>query len=213
MFNKIEKQSGSAHVIVIGVLVFAVLGLIGFVFWQNFIIPKNQSQKTGTTQTSTSATDPQIQPSTVPSSNATYSGVNFSFQYPTSGWTINKTKYVDTAPLTPELKTNDYATMGMGVDKGAIVSLNVTDSLKSIDEVYLNRSNLQSGLKPVDLRRATTNGMPSVTYNSAYEGIRYHTVLVHGGKEYDFVYMFQDGTDAATYMDTYSLVTSTFTFI
>lgn len=37
------KEQGSAHVVVIVVLVAAVLGLLGFVFWQNFLMPKDDT--------------------------------------------------------------------------------------------------------------------------------------------------------------------------
>jgi hypothetical protein len=37
MVKNFQKQTGSANIVVIIILVMAVLGLIGFVFWQNFI--------------------------------------------------------------------------------------------------------------------------------------------------------------------------------
>ncbi|HET6747162.1 MAG TPA: hypothetical protein VFH06_03595 [Candidatus Saccharimonadales bacterium] len=43
-----QKQSGSAHVIIIGILVVALLGALGFVFYQNFM-----AKKTDTTSSST----------------------------------------------------------------------------------------------------------------------------------------------------------------
>jgi len=39
--NKKQSQSGSAHLVVIIVLVVALLGALGFVFWQNFMQPKS----------------------------------------------------------------------------------------------------------------------------------------------------------------------------
>jgi hypothetical protein len=37
MSNKISSQKGSTHVIIIVILVVALLGALGFVFWQNFM--------------------------------------------------------------------------------------------------------------------------------------------------------------------------------
>jgi hypothetical protein len=37
MINKTLSQKGSAHVVIIVILVIALLGTLGFVFWQNFI--------------------------------------------------------------------------------------------------------------------------------------------------------------------------------
>jgi len=39
MIKNSQNQTGSAHVVVIIILLIAVLGLLGFVFWQNFIVP------------------------------------------------------------------------------------------------------------------------------------------------------------------------------
>jgi cytoskeletal protein RodZ len=42
--NKQKYQSGFAHIAIItGVLAVAVVGLLGYVFWQNFMQPKNSS--------------------------------------------------------------------------------------------------------------------------------------------------------------------------
>lgn len=50
MVKRTHSQTGSAHVIAIIVLVVAVLGLLGFIFWQNFI---NKSIVKDTTITET----------------------------------------------------------------------------------------------------------------------------------------------------------------
>jgi hypothetical protein len=36
-----KKESGSAHIVIIIVLLFAILGLLGFNFWQNFMYKKD----------------------------------------------------------------------------------------------------------------------------------------------------------------------------
>ncbi len=43
MINKNLSQKGSAHVVIVVILVVALLGVLGFVFWQNFI---NKSSST-----------------------------------------------------------------------------------------------------------------------------------------------------------------------
>jgi len=46
--KKTQNQSGFAHLMVVTtVLALAVIGLLGFVFWQNFIQPKTDSAKSG----------------------------------------------------------------------------------------------------------------------------------------------------------------------
>lgn len=39
---KSRSQTGSAHVVIIIVLIVALLGAVGFVFWQNFLKPSNK---------------------------------------------------------------------------------------------------------------------------------------------------------------------------
>ncbi|MDB5166970.1 MAG: hypothetical protein JWN26_115 [Candidatus Saccharibacteria bacterium] len=58
-----QSQAGSAHLVIIIVLVVALLGALGFVFWQNFINKPvanqaNSSQTTPTTKTDTTTTSP-----------------------------------------------------------------------------------------------------------------------------------------------------------
>lgn len=50
-----QSQTGSAHLAIIIVLVVALLGALGFVFWQNFI-NKPVANQSGTAQTSTQTT-------------------------------------------------------------------------------------------------------------------------------------------------------------
>ncbi|MDX2776617.1 hypothetical protein PV379_04605 [Streptomyces caniscabiei] len=55
MINKNFSQKGSAHVVIIAILVVALLGTLGFVFWQNFMnkdtSDTNNSNDSSTTQT------------------------------------------------------------------------------------------------------------------------------------------------------------------
>lgn len=45
-----NKQSGSAHVVIIVVLVIAIIGALGFVFWQNFLQPNTEPAEQNTSQ-------------------------------------------------------------------------------------------------------------------------------------------------------------------
>jgi hypothetical protein len=48
MIRNSRKQTGSAHIVIVVILVSVLLGLLGFVFWQNFIAPsaRNAEQST-----------------------------------------------------------------------------------------------------------------------------------------------------------------------
>ncbi|MDB5159863.1 MAG: hypothetical protein JWO99_126 [Candidatus Saccharibacteria bacterium] len=54
--KKSNSQTGSAHAIIIILLVVAILGLLGFVFWQNFIQKKDTTPATSTPTTTTTTT-------------------------------------------------------------------------------------------------------------------------------------------------------------
>jgi hypothetical protein len=53
---KSRNQTGSAHVVVIVILAVVVLGLVGYVFWNNFLKAKPSTSKTASATTSTSKT-------------------------------------------------------------------------------------------------------------------------------------------------------------
>lgn len=71
--NKTKSQSGSVHLIIIAILSIALIGTLGFVFYQNFIQNKDSTTKTNevktTTKTETTAATktaaPTIAPGTV----------------------------------------------------------------------------------------------------------------------------------------------------
>ena len=84
-----KYQTGSAHVVIIAILVIAILGLLGFVFWQNFIEKKNTITPTTTSTTKDTVTDPYAGWQTYTSK---YLG--FSVQYP-SDWKLDTSKATD----------------------------------------------------------------------------------------------------------------------
>lgn len=48
-----SKQQGSAHIVIIGILVAVIIAALGFIFWQNFMKEKPTSTNTQTTNTTT----------------------------------------------------------------------------------------------------------------------------------------------------------------
>lgn len=56
-----QKQSGGAHVIIVVILIIALLGVLGFVFWQNFINKSaSDTQASSETQTTTSVAKGEV---------------------------------------------------------------------------------------------------------------------------------------------------------
>jgi len=103
LVNKQQKQLGFSHLMIITIiLVIAVIGLLGFVFWQNFLQPKTSGSKAVTTTTTSQKTttttstpvakvDPTADWQTYRSTN-----IGYSLKYP-SGWTtFNSSEHTST---------------------------------------------------------------------------------------------------------------------
>jgi hypothetical protein len=59
MIKNSSKQTGSAHVVIIVILVIALIGTLGFVFWQNFFASKDTTpqQEAGQIEKSSSSSE------------------------------------------------------------------------------------------------------------------------------------------------------------
>jgi len=80
MIKNSLKQTGSAHVVIIVILAVAVLGLLGFVFWQNFIVKDDQSDTVKTQD----SLQQEVEPSTKEFQSRDH---NITFKYP-ADWSV-----------------------------------------------------------------------------------------------------------------------------
>jgi len=88
MIKNSSKQAGAIHVIIIGVVVVALIGALGFVFWQNFIRKDNAKKQESTAQTQAKpAEDNSIKPEQL-TQTYTIPKENLSFNYPKT-WELN----------------------------------------------------------------------------------------------------------------------------
>ena len=85
--KKLNNQTGSAHVIIIIILIAAVLGLLGFVFWQNFAKPKDNAASSAATSTTVKTTAPITDPYATWLTYTSNRG-GFNIKYP-SDWKIS----------------------------------------------------------------------------------------------------------------------------
>ena len=82
------SQQGSAHVIIIVVLVLGLLGALGYIFWQNFINSSDSKKQTDTTSlksTIKEAAKPKLKQASI---DPTF-GTSLSFEYPET-WTMSR---------------------------------------------------------------------------------------------------------------------------
>lgn len=84
MVKNSSSQKGSAHVIIIVVLIVALVGTLGFIFWQNFIDKKpsvsSDGNKSQTSVDISDKTDPDLE-------SQLYEDQTLSFKYP-QDWTV-----------------------------------------------------------------------------------------------------------------------------
>jgi len=80
MIKNPQTQQGSAHVVIIVILVVALIGALGFVFWQNFI---KKDEVTQSTQSQTS-TQQDVSPATKEFKSQEH---NITFSYP-GDWSV-----------------------------------------------------------------------------------------------------------------------------
>jgi cytoskeletal protein RodZ len=83
MINKNHSQKGSAHVVIIVILVIALLGALGFVFWKNFIYKEVETDKNSQQTTDNQSKDQYAGWKTFSSPNDLYS-----MKYP-ADWIVN----------------------------------------------------------------------------------------------------------------------------
>lgn len=114
MIKTSSKQSGSAHVIIIVILVIALLGTLGFVFWKNYI------NKDGTKKVETE-TSVKKEEAPKPVTYKTYQTDTHpvSFKYPDT-WNLENAKADDTYAF--------YRSVSVKTDRNDIVGFSIGGS-------------------------------------------------------------------------------------
>ena len=208
MITHSSKQQGSAHVVIIIILVVAILGLLGYIIWNNYLAPKDDTTQQATTS-QTEETEDQ------PINNKLFKNGTYSFEYPTEGWRVEQFYYNDQNPdvYYAYVKTDDWEPeIGMGLKSGAEVLVHENTTTQTLAELKDEASKFANGAAK-NVTDTKVAGVNAFTYNMSYEGERYHTVFVKGGKSYDLIYQYPSNGSADTHMDGYKLMVSTFKFL
>ena len=206
--KSMNKQKGSAHVAIVIVLIVALLGALGFIFWQNFIRNEPATKKTEAVNIKSSDSDKVADSN----SSTLYENDIYSFEYLSDDWRVDEDSYDVDNPndKTPVARTENYkAAVGMGIDTGAYVAVYVNKADQSLSDMKENAQKYQGEIK--NLSNLTIAGEDAFTYSSGYEGMRYHTIFIHNGLSYDLVYQYA-GDDELVYMDGYKKVANSFKF-
>jgi hypothetical protein len=215
--NTSKKESGSAHLIIIVILAIAVIGLLGYVFWQN-VSKKASNTKSDATSLTTSTTKQAKSDTSQPVISTTQSfagGFGFSgvaFNYP-KDWTVDADTDLGgtgggVGPgiliKSPEYKVvNDE--QGQGID-GDYIDISTTTAWSSV-------SNWQSTQQADDpsstfgdftfsgdqavIWNANGNGTPTLA--DMYKGSA--TWIQHGSTIYTFNTSYNSGASNAQELD------------
>lgn len=89
MINKTLSQKGSAHTVIIVILVIALLGMLGFVFWQNFVDKKPVAKNDESSMTEDNKSQPKDEYEGWKTYTSTRDG--YSIRYPSDWLAINET--------------------------------------------------------------------------------------------------------------------------
>jgi hypothetical protein len=206
-----NKQQGSAHVIVVGVLVIALFGALGFIFWQNFI---NKEEVVTKTEVTTPAETKNTGAVKVDQTK-TYDGSDYSFEYPANNWLVVETRndYASNHAVNPEIQTDDYSPMANsgGIESGAKVTLYTTNNTNqaTLEEDKRTAAATYPGI--VNIRDTTLGGVPAYSYNSAHDGNRYITVAIKDSTFFQIVYRYA-GENQDLHRNGYDTVVKTFKF-
>lgn len=131
--KKSQNQTGSAHVVIIVILVLAIMGLLGFVFWQNFI----QKKATTTTSTTTTVVDQYSGWNTY--NNSTY---GFSLRYP-ANWIAGK---VDNNSSSIQLVSSfESPVKVLSSSPSPVGSVNVPEASVTISTQKISKVSLSTG--------------------------------------------------------------------
>jgi hypothetical protein len=163
LVKKQEYQSGSVHLVIVVALIFALIGVLGFVFWQNY------SKLSGTTKTSSinkkNKTVSNDSKSIAVADVSTADGVvKGAYDVITNKYTSNVTKITldFTITNTPAYKPNGVGYY-IGTKSGAALKVALNASYDTVDDYYNNQSKYIDPIL-VDIRAfLTSHGFENIT--------------------------------------------------
>jgi hypothetical protein len=194
-----KKQRSRTFIVIIVILIIMVLGIAGYIVWQNVI------NKPGTTINSSKSSTSQ----SAAEGPKTYKGTGYASEY-LGTWTAA----ADNNPDGPStiFTSPDYKPDSVGdVATGAIVRISVSPSSGDLLP-YVQDFLTQAGRSKDDYVKTTVGGQVAYSYNFVVDSSTYYYVIVsHGGNFYLFIYRFAAGQHD-TYVSGFNTVLDHFTF-
>lgn len=194
-----QYKKGNVLVVIIVVIAIAIVGLLGYIVWQNFF------NKPATTAKETATSTEQVEPEPA---TKTYDGSDYTTKY-FDTWKVKDQTNPD-GPTTTFTSPDYTPAMEVGAETGATVTISRTASTGDL-LVYVKEFLTQVN-KPEDgYFQLEVAGQVAYSYFYTSEGATfYHTIFNYKGNNYLFVYQpaFQK---AATYQSAFDSILSNFT--
>lgn len=206
LVNKQKSQSGFVHLgIVVIILSVALIGTLGFVFYQNFVEKKSYNL-TNTSKEVVKGADQNkdITDKTADSSLGSFSNDIYSFNYPKTGWTVEDTKdsqgrvYIKSS----DYKEADPESGTISMTEGSVVTIYKSNEKWNIDET-IESFKTREWVK--DVKSLTVDGQKAYSYYFVYEFPRYNTVFNKNNFLYNITFN-AAGEKYESYKNAYDLV-------
>ncbi len=216
---KYKQQYGFAHLLIIIILSVALLGTLGFVYYQNFI-QKKVSDNTKIETVNIPKTDTNVTTDKTDDSSkySSYSDEYFLFSYPKTGWSAKLVQEtIDTNQLfRTTIATTDYEDIPASIDRmygdtaqGAIITISKNQFPEWTDSLDEKIAKEESNKMIKDISKITVDGQPAYSFTFAYEGpIFLETSFKKNDNYYYVKYNYVNG-QKDKYISTYELILNT----
>jgi hypothetical protein len=204
MIKDSSKQTGSAHAIIIVILVIALLGTLGFVFWQNFMV---ENKTINPTITSEDKSAEKTNDEKEVDNTKLYNSETYSFSYPDKGWILKDAN--EEQQTSPSISTEKFTSEPFRIISGAAVYVH-SFPFTSTFEQRVKDDEFSANVFS-DISKTKVDGIDADSYTLRYEGVYYITEFVKDNRTYQIRFQVADG-EKAQYEDVYKLFVTSFKF-
>ena len=219
--NKQKNQSGFAHLMIITVVItIALVGALGYIFYENFINKNTTTNKDSTSQKQTKSTNTPVVAKKIEYKTYTTDKNNISFQYP-STWSVVESRSGDNSFYERSVAINNdsglpIAEFDVGMQLGGTCETGTQyNTLESVATKYISNTYTDSGTRangPVTLSYTIMKNTDG-TYGVHYGLSDYYTKLGTGTVcSNTFYYNFEPNIDGVNGMAFGNSVTGTRSF-
>ena len=187
-----NTQKGFAHAVLLIGLLIALIGALGFIFWQNFI--HKEPEESQTSVVGKNHPESKVENNTPVVSNNVFDSDQLSFDYPNE-WQEKKDQYSESVA---RIESNDFErSVGMGLESGSDLVIEET-----------TQKNPPQGAGINNIEEIHVDGKKAYRYEIEYEGYRLQAIVPSSEVNY-LVTMETSAKPSADQRATFELVLQT----